>query len=204
MPHKNSSKMIEITEEGNLWNRCFMVHSLVVIGSKEENGAYNFAPKHMAMPLGFDRYFGFMGTPRKTTYQNIKREKVFTVSYPGPDQLVISSLTASRREEDDTKPIIEQIPTDDAKQIEGKFIKGSYFQMECKFHKMLGKFGEWEMIVGEIVAAYVHEDVLRREGEDQKDNKIIRENPLLAYLHPDRFGTIKKSHAFPFPKDFKR
>lgn len=203
MAEENGS-MIEITDEGNLWNRCFMVHSLVIVGSKEASGAYNLAPKHMAMPLGFEKYFGFMGTPRKTTYQNIEREKVFTVSFPRPDQVVLSSLTASRREADDSKPIIDRIPTVDARKIEGKFLKDSYFQLECRLSEMLGKFGEWEIIVGEIVAAYVHEDVLRREGEDRNDGRLLRKHPLIAYLHPDRFSIIKKSHAFPFPKDFKR
>jgi len=204
MEEQQDSEMIDITDDPNMWNRCYMVHSLVVIGSTEENGKYNLAPKHMAMPLGFGPYFGFMGTPRKTTYRNIEREKVFTVSYPSPEQLVISSLTASRREDDDTKPIIDQVPTVKAKQVDGKFLKDSYFQLECKLSQMMGKFGEWEIIVGEVVAAYVRRDALKKEGDDADYGAQIHEHPLLAYLHPDRFSIIEESNAFPFPKEFKR
>lgn len=181
-----------------------MVHALLVIGSKEKDGSYNMAPKHMAMPLGFGPYFGFMGTPRKTTYRNIKREEVFTVSFPQPDQLAQTSLAASQREEDDSKPVIEAIPTVKAQKVEGVFMENSYLQLECTLHDIMGKFGEWEMIVGEIIAAYVHEDAIRLEGDDADDNKLIRESPLLAYLHPNRFRRIKESNHFPLPKDFKR
>ncbi|MFO7848221.1 MAG: flavin reductase [Balneolaceae bacterium] len=204
MADQTSSSMIDITDDPNLWTRFFMVHALLLIGSREEDGNYNLAPKHMAMPLGFGPYIGFMGTPRKTTYRNIHREGVFTVSFPQPDQLVQTSIAASPRESDDSKPAIDSIPTVNAKKIDGIFMKHSYLQLECSLHKMLGKFGEWEMIVGEIVAAYVHEDALRKEGDDASDNTLINNSPLLAYLHPDRFATIKKSHNFPLPKDFKR
>lgn len=204
MIEQHASGMIDITGDRDLWSRCFMVHSLVVIGSKEEDGNYNMAPKHMAMPLGFSSHFGFLGTPRKTTYHNIRREEAFTVSYPRPEQLVISSLTASPREEDDSKPVIEAVPTEEARHIEGRFLKGAYIQLECRLSQIVGKFGEWEMIVGDVVAAYVHKDALRTNGEDMDDDRLIRKAPLLAYLHPNRFSIVKDSYVFPFPKDFRR
>lgn len=204
MADKSSQSMIDITDDPNLWTRFFMVHTLLVIGSQEKDGGYNLAPKHMAMPLGFGPYLGFMGTPRKTTYRNIKREGVFTVSFPQPDQLVQTSIAASPRENDDSKPVVDSISTVKAQKIDGIFMKNSYLQLECNLHEILGKFGEWEMIVGEIIAAYVHENALRQEGDDANDNKLINESPLLAYLHPDRFATIEKSNQFPLPKDFKR
>jgi flavin reductase (DIM6/NTAB) family NADH-FMN oxidoreductase RutF len=204
MTNESSQKMVELEIDGNLWNRSFAVHSLVIIGSKEEDGSYNLAPKHMAMPLGFSPYFAFIGTARKSTYQNIKREKVFTVSYPSPNQLVISSLTASQREKNNTKPIIDQIPTVEAQKIEGRLLKDAYFHLECRLSEFMGKFGEWELVVGKIEAAYAQKAALKRTGEDRSDNQLIYENPLLAYVHPDRFSVIKETHAFPFPKDFKR
>lgn len=204
MADQETNHMVEITNDPEIWSQCYSVHSLIVVGSTEEGGNYNFAPKHMAMPLGFGPYFGFMGTPRKMTYRNIKRENVFTVSYPKPEQVVISSLSASRRKDDNTLPIIENIPTTEAKKISGKFIANSYFQLECELHEILGKFGEWEIIVGEVVAAYVQKNAIREQGDDADPNKLLQQNPLLAYLHPDRFSVIEKSNAFPFPADFKR
>jgi flavin reductase (DIM6/NTAB) family NADH-FMN oxidoreductase RutF len=204
MSEHNTPHVIDITEDPNLWNRFFTIHSLVIIGSKDDEGTYNMAPKHLAMPMGFGPYFGFMGTPRKTTYRNILREKEFTVSYPRPDQLVVSSLMASQREQDDSKPVIEEVPTEEAKKVEGKFLKDAYVQLECELDQTYGKFGEWEIIVGEIIGAYVHTDALRKFDEDLDDEQLIREAPLLAYLFPDRFGIVKNSTGFPYPKGFKR
>ncbi|NGP77547.1 flavin reductase [Balneolaceae bacterium YR4-1] len=204
MGDNKNSNMIKISVDDEMWNRIYTVHSLVIIGSKEPDGSFNMAPKHMAMPMGFSKYFGFIGTPRKSTYRNVEREKVFTVSFPRPDQVVISSLSASRREKDDSKPILKKIPMTDATEIEGKFLENSYFNLECKLSQFLGKFGEWELVIGEVVAACVNEDAIRRESKNFDGAQLVYDSPLLAYLHPDRFSKIRKSNAFPFPEDFKR
>lgn len=204
MTENTDENMIELDTEKDIWDKCYTVHSLLLIGSKEEDGHYNFAPKHMAMPMGLSNYFGFMGTPRKSTYRNIQREKVFTVSYPKPEQLTLSSLAATRREDDDTKPILDEIPTSPAHKIDGQFIKDSYFQLECKLADIVGKYGEWELIVGEIVAARTVKKMLRPTDSETKESQLINKNPLLAYLHPNRFSVIKESQVFPFPKVFKR
>jgi len=204
MTEENSNEMIELDVEQDVWSRTYTVYSLLIIGSKEEDGNYNFAPKHMAMPMGFSNHFGFIGTPRKNTYRNIQREKVFTVSYPKPSQLTVSSLAATQREDDDSKPILDQIPTTPAEKIEGYFVKDSYFQLECKLTECLGKFGEWELIVGEIVAARINKKMSRKIGDGVGEGQLIYDNPLLAYLHPNRFSVIKESNVFPFPKEFKR
>jgi flavin reductase (DIM6/NTAB) family NADH-FMN oxidoreductase RutF len=204
MSEENSNEMIELDVEQDVWDRTYTVYSLLIIGSKEEDGNYNFAPKHMAMPMGFSNHFGFIGTPRKSTYRNIQREKVFTVSYPKPDQLTVSSLAATQREDDDSKPVLNEIPTSPAQQIDGYFVKDSYFQLECKLTECLGKFGEWELIVGEIVAARINKKMNRKIGDGVGEGQLIYDNPLLAYLHPNRFSVIKESNVFPFPKELKR
>ena len=78
----------------SIWQRVFLVSPLVVIGTKQGNH-YDLAPKHMAIPLGFDNYFGFVCTPQHGTYHNVKREGVYTVSFPRADQVVIASLAAT-------------------------------------------------------------------------------------------------------------
>ena len=78
-----------------IWERCFTVHPLVVIGTEEEDGSIDLAPKHLAMPMSWHNFFGFICTPRHSTYQNIKRYKQFTVTYVRPSQTVLTSLSAS-------------------------------------------------------------------------------------------------------------
>src|SRR5271166_1755994 len=65
-----------------IWERFFTVAPLVIIGSRDESGVFDLAPKHMATPLGWQNYFGFVCTPRHRTYQNIQRQGAFTVTFP--------------------------------------------------------------------------------------------------------------------------
>jgi flavin reductase (DIM6/NTAB) family NADH-FMN oxidoreductase RutF len=83
-----------------IWDRFFTVAPLVVVGSKEPDGSYDLAPKHMAMPLGWQNYYAFVCSPRHATYRNIRRERQFTVSFPRPTEIVASSLAASPRCQD--------------------------------------------------------------------------------------------------------
>ncbi len=63
----------------------------------------------MVSPMGWQNYFGFVCTPRHGTYQNIKRDGVFAVTYPKPGQWLETSLTASPRCEDDSKPQLQLV-----------------------------------------------------------------------------------------------
>ncbi|MGQ9871755.1 flavin reductase [Leptodesmis sp.] len=94
---------------------------LVVIGTREPDGGYDLAPKHMAMPIGWENYFGFVCTPRHHTYQNVLREQAFTVSFPRPEQVVLASLSAAPRCEEDAKPALAALPILPASVVDGVF-----------------------------------------------------------------------------------
>jgi flavin reductase (DIM6/NTAB) family NADH-FMN oxidoreductase RutF len=194
--------MKKIDTNHPVWDRFFTVNPLVIIGSKEEDGNYDLAPKHMAFPMGWKNYFGFVCTPRHGTYQNIKRTGEFSVSYPKPSQVVITSLTATPRCEDNTKPGLDLLPQTQAELIDSVFVKDSYVQLECKLEKFIDGFGINSLITGKIVQAYVDENSLR--NNDRDDHELIFEAPILSYLSPGRYSVIKKSHSFPFPKDFRK
>ena len=70
-----------------IWERFFTLAPLVLIGTREPDGDIDIAPKHLAIPMSWDNYFGFVCTPRHATYANARRTGVFTVTYPrpGPD-----------------------------------------------------------------------------------------------------------------------
>jgi flavin reductase (DIM6/NTAB) family NADH-FMN oxidoreductase RutF len=156
----------------------------------------------MAFPMGWKNYFGFVCTPRHGTYQNIKRTGEFSVSYPKPTQVVITSLTATPRCDDDTKPGLDILPQVPAETVDSVFVEDSYLQLECKLEKIIDGFGENSLITGRVVNAFVDEHSLR--SEDKDDNELIFHEPLLAYLAPGRYAVVKQSHSFPFPKDFKK
>ena len=194
--------MQTISTDHPIWERFFTVNPLVIVGSKEEDGRYDLAPKHMAFPMGWKNYFGFVCTPRHGTYQNIKRTGEFSVSYPKPTQVVITSLTATPRCDDDTKPGLDILPRVPAETIDSVFVDDYYLQLECRLEKIIDGFGENSLITGRVVGAHVDEGSLRSNGKD--DNDLIFNEPLLAYLAPGRYSVVKESQSFPFPKDFKK
>src|SRR5215211_7073128 len=194
--------LITLREDTAVWDRVFTVNPLVVVGTKEEGGEYNLAPKHMAMPMGWENYFGFVCTPRHRTYHNARREGVFTVSYPRPTQVVLTSLAASPREVDGSKPSLYALPTFPASEVDGVFIEDAYLFLECVLDRIVDDFGENSLIAGRVVAAQVSEDYLR--ASDRDDNDLIHDSPLLAYLSPGRYARVENSNSFPFPANFMR
>jgi len=202
MDSEIEQKLIALDLELPIWNNFFTISPLVLIGTRDDSGEYNVAPKHMAFPMGWDNYFGFICTAAHTTYHNIVREKGFTVTYPRPTQVVLTSISATPRDDDNLKTSLLAIRTFDAKKIDGPFVADGYIYLECSLHKIIAGFGDNSLITGQIVAAYVHEDAYRSSGRD--DAELISEAPLLAYLEPGRFGRLEQTFAFPFPKDFKR
>jgi flavin reductase (DIM6/NTAB) family NADH-FMN oxidoreductase RutF len=127
---------------------------------------------------------------------------VFTVSYPRPTQLVLTSLAAAPRCGDDTKPSLLALPTFPASQVDGVFVTDAYIFLECTLDRIIDGFGVNSLITGRIAAAHVHEDALRTS--DREDQELIHTAPLLAYLYPGRIANIGDSYSFPFPLDFAR
>ena len=137
----SDNRLVDLDTTRPIWDRFFTVFPLVIVGSKEPDGSYDLAPKHMAMPLSWENYFGFVCTPRHSTYHNIRREKTFTISYPRPTQVVIASLTATTRCDDHTKPILAALPTFPAQTIDGVFIEDGYLYLECRLYSIIDGFG---------------------------------------------------------------
>ena len=116
--------LVTLQEDWPVWDRVFTVNPLVLIGTRERSGGYDLAPKHMAFPMGWENCFGFVCTPRHATYHNARREGVFTVSYPKPTQIVLASLSATRREGDGSKPGLYALRTFPASEVDGGFHPG--------------------------------------------------------------------------------
>ncbi|PAY20083.1 hypothetical protein CKO51_08065 [Rhodopirellula sp. SM50] len=179
-----------------------MVAPLVVIGTREQDGDYDLAPKHMVTPLGWENYFGFVCTPEHATYQNIRRDEVFTVSFPTADAVVLASLAASPRCGDHSKPALLALPRFKATTIDGEFLTQSTLFFECKLDRIVDGFGDNSLIAGKIISAMISAAALR--SMDVDDQEMIAESPLLAFLAPTRYASINRSHAFPFPAGFQK
>jgi flavin reductase (DIM6/NTAB) family NADH-FMN oxidoreductase RutF len=198
---RSTGNIVEIDTTRPVWGRCFTVAPLVLIGTRDDDGSLDLAPKHMVSPMGWQNYFGFVCSPKHHTYTNIERTGVFTVSYPKPSQVLFASLAASPRESDGPKTVLQSFATFPASQIDCDFIEDAYLFFECRRFKTIDGFGENCLITAEIIAAYADKTFLRASEMD--DQELIHDSPLFAYLPPGRFATITRSNAFPFPADMK-
>jgi hypothetical protein len=48
MRNEDVDKLVPLQMHQPIWDRFFTVAPLVIVGSKEENGRFNLAPKHLA------------------------------------------------------------------------------------------------------------------------------------------------------------
>ncbi len=196
------SSLVSFEMNYPIWDRVFMVFPLVIIGTREPDRTYDLAPKHMAMPLSWKNHFGFVCTPRHATYHNVKREGVFTVSYPKPSQWVQTSLTAAPRCDDGHKHALDVVDTFPAEAVDGVLVSDGYLFFECELDRIIDEFDTNSLIVGRIKAAHVDEAALR--SADQDDQELLYNAPLLSYLNPGRFAEIRETKSFPFPKGMKK
>lgn len=199
---RDDDPMVPLDVRYPIWERVFTVSPLVVIGTREDDRP-NLAPKHMVTPLGWEGYFGFVCTPRHSTYGNAREHGCFTVSFPGVDQLVVTSLTASPRcEGEEPKPVLRALPTERGHEVDAPFLKDAHLVLECRLDRIIDGFGEASLVVGTIAAARAHRDALR--ASDRQDEEVLGNSPLLAYLSPGRFAEVAVSHLFPLPEGFER
>lgn len=194
--------LVELDVAEPVWPHFFTVAPLVLVGTREEDGSHNLAPKHMALPLGWENFWGFVCAPRHRTYHNAKREEAFTVTYPRPNQVLLASLAAAPRDETGVKLDLASIDTFSARQIDGVFMADGYLFLECELERIVEGFGENILIAGRVVAAYVQKGALLTDERDAND--ALREEPVLAYLDWGRFTAIREGYAFPFPIGFER
>ena len=194
--------LVSLPMDEPIWERFFSVFPLTLVGTREEDGGHDLAPKHMAMPMSWKNWFGFVCTPRHRTYQNALRTGAFTVSYPRSEQIVLTSLAAAPRTDSNEKPSLMALPVFPAQVVDGVLVEGCDLYLECELDRMVDDLGDNSLIIGRIVAAHVDQDALR--GDDREDNDIIRDKPLFAYLYPERFAIIDRSQGFPMPAGFKR
>lgn len=202
----DENDVVTLDPKQPFWERFYMVSPLVVVGTRNDDETYNLAPKHMAAPMGWADYFGFVCTPKHKTYRNAVRHSTFTVSYPKPSQVVLASLAASPRigppEGPRRKPSLDELPTMPAAEVDGVLLEDAYLYLECELDRRVDDLGENSLLIGKVKAVHVEEAALR--VSEREADVIFEDTPLLAYLPPDRYATIDETKAFPFPAGFEK
>lgn len=192
---------VDLPTDAPIWSRFFTVSGLVIVGTREPDGGHDLAPKHMAMPLGWQNYFCFACSPRHATQRNAQRTGAFTVSFPRPDHFLEVTLAAGGRDEQGAKPSLAALPTRAAGTVDGVLVDDALAWLECELDRVVDGFGDNTLIIGRIVAASIVEQALR--DPDRDDGELIHSEPLLAYVSPGRFARVADTVSFPFPADFR-
>jgi len=193
--------LVELPIGPELWERVFSIAPLVLVGTQEGDG-WDVAPKHMAMPLGWEGFYCFVCTPQHATYRNLKEQPQFTVSFPRPEQILEASFAAGGRFEGNAKPALAAVPRARARVVDGWVVKGCPFYLECELERIVDGFGQNSLIVGRVVAASAARAA--RRGAEVDDADLVHRLGLLAYLPPGRFAVVRESLAFPYAVDFRR
>lgn len=196
------SDFIELPTDQPVFEAVYTAAPLVIIGTRESSGAGDLAPKHMAFPLGWSDYFGFVCTPEHRTYTNAVRTGGFTVSYPRPTDVIDASLAAAPRDESGDKPALEGVESVDVDAVDAPAVRDAYAVLECELIKTVDGFGKNELVAGDIVGKYVHRDAYR--SDDTEPEALFERAPVLTYFYPDRYASVSETHAFPFPSGFQR
>ncbi|SIR59270.1 flavin reductase family protein [Natronorubrum thiooxidans] len=201
MSLSNNPDLITLQPEQSFFETLYTAAPLVIVGTRDEDGSENLAPKHMAMPLGWANQFGFVCTPEHGTYRNVERTGAFTVSYPRPEDILDASLAAAPRGAEGDKPSLTEIDTVDADAVDAPAVAGAYGVLECDLERIVA-FDDGELITGSVVEKHVHTDAYR--SDDAEPETLLEQAPVLAHLYPDRFAAVSESQAFPFPEGFER
>ena len=193
-------ELVPLSIDPQLWDHVFVAAPLVLVGTREPDGRPDFAPKHRIVTL--PEHVGFACRPSHATWRNATRERAFTVSWPGPRQIVMASAAASPRCEDGEKKTLRALPTIPAEKVEGELVDGCRLYVECQLERVVDDLGDDGLLIGRVVAARADAAALR--GDAVPDGRLVHDQPLLAYLHPSQFALIDHSTGFPFPKEFSR
>ena len=194
------SDLVPIELDDGLWERVFVVSPLVLVGTREPDGRHDLAPKHRVVTL--QGHLGFVCRPSHATWRNAVREGVFTVSWPGPRQVVMAAAAASPRCEDGEKRTLRALPTLAATSVNGVLVDGCRFHVECRVERVVDHLGDDGLLLGRVVAAHADRKALRSKAVP--DRILVHDQPLLAYLHPTQYALVEQSTGFPFPKGFTR
>jgi flavin reductase (DIM6/NTAB) family NADH-FMN oxidoreductase RutF len=194
-------QLVDLPTDSPVWERVFTPAPLVLVATKEGEG-YDIAPKHLATPLGWNDYFGFVCTPRHATFRNIVAHPEFTVSFPRADRILHASLAAGERLVDGSKPTLATVPVFPARAVDGMLVEGCGLYLECALDRIIDGFGENSLIVGRVVAAAARRGFVRDEHVD--DTELLSRLSPIVYLAPGRWGIVRETYTFPFPIGFSR
>jgi len=182
--------------------RYFSVKPIVLVTTLGPSNIPNVAPKTQCMDVGrHEEYFAFVCTPKHHTYQNAKANKEFVANYPGPELIEEVSATSQFAENVDEVALagLTGIPS---LVVKPPRIRECRVHLECKVMEVKD-LDVASIILGKIVARSASQEVSFERGKAEESISLLLNHPLLAYVYPNHYTTIRAATEFIFPKNYK-
>jgi len=175
----------------------FRSANLVLVTTLASSGVPNVAPKTQVMPVGRKGYWAFACCDRHHTYQNVIQQGEFVINFPGPE-LIEQVSQAAREFPPGTDEISEAgLTAMGSQEVRVPSIAECRVHLECKRYQVIDGYGEESLIVGEVVAVTVDEELVDAGAE------LLEEYPLLVYVYPGHYTGIEHVKRFRFPRNYK-
>lgn len=187
----------------------YQVNPVTLITTVDAAGRLNVAAKTQFTRVGLGRFVAFGCCPEHHTYANVLAKGEFVVNFPGPDLVAEVGLAGLPFGEDVGDEVAQcgltAIPSE---AVSVPRIEECWAHLECRLVETR-HYGNWTLIVGEVVAASVDETYVlpsrtepREPGEVHPDGRRLV-YPLLAYVYPDHYGVITEVKRFRFPEGYR-
>ena len=190
--------LVTFRDDCPIWERVFTVNPLVLIGTQERDGGYNLAPKHMAFPMGWENYFGFVCTPRHVDLPQRQTggslHGQLPPTYAGGAGEPCRLPARGRRRQ----ARLDALPTFPASEVDGVFIRDALPVPGVRSRQDRRRFrGEQPR---SRAASWRRTSIGTTFASSERDDQdLIHDSPLLAYLSPGRYASIGENNSFPFP-----
>jgi len=182
--------------------RYFTVKPIVLVTTLGPRDIPNVAPKTQCMDVGRDEdYFAFVCTPKHHTYQNAKANGEFVVNYPGPE-LIHKVSAASQFAENVDEIALAGLTSIPSLVVKPPRIKECRVHLECMVEEVKD-LDAASIILGKIVARSANKEVSFERGKAEESINLLFNYPLLAYVYPNHYTTIRAATEFTFPKNYK-
>jgi len=138
--------------------------------------------------------YGALVSPKRYTYQLLKKEKGFTVNFLMHNQASLIAKLGSTSGRDIDKLSRFDIATEYADRVNGTIMSISYAAYECEKYAM-HEYGDHFLVVGRILLIHIAQDTLREQ-------EIVDEKTVLPVLYfgKDRYLTTDPDSLSIFEK----
>jgi flavin reductase (DIM6/NTAB) family NADH-FMN oxidoreductase RutF len=148
----------------NDWRRVLYANPVVLISTRSPHGIDNVAPYGMCMPISIEPPLFVVGVkPNRQTYSYIQQRQDFGVNFLTAELRDACRTAALTYPPDESEFDAARLTRQPAEEIDVALVKESPVNMECRL-VWTKKAGDHDVVVGEIVATWIRQDLLNEDS----------------------------------------